>query len=101
MGDRQAAAARELTKLHEEIVRGSLADLRAHFDVTPPRGEFTLVIAGAVLGDLTWDEDRLRNHLLDAMDEGMTTGELAERTAAELGVAKKGRLQAAGSTETE
>ena len=46
LGDRPACVARELTKLHEEVVRGNLADLRAHFD-TPPRGEVTLVVAGA------------------------------------------------------
>jgi 16S rRNA (cytidine1402-2'-O)-methyltransferase len=89
LGDRQAAAARELTKLHEEIVRGSLADIRAHFDVNPPRGEFTLVLAGAAVGDLTWDEDRLRNHLIEKMDEGLAATELADRMAAESGWRKK------------
>jgi len=44
LGDRVAAAARELTKLHEEVVRGRLSELGAHFDATPPRGEFTLVV---------------------------------------------------------
>ena len=89
LGDRQAAAARELTKLHEEIVRGSLADLCAHFNHTPPRGEFTLVIAGAAASDLTWDEDRLRKHLLDQMDEGLSSGDLAERAALKSGWRKK------------
>lgn len=89
LGDRQAAAARELTKLHEEIVRGSLTDIHAHFDVSPPRGEFTLVIAGAAAGDLTWDEDRLRKHLIDKIDEGLASSELAERVAAESGWRKK------------
>ena len=89
LGDRQAAAARELTKLHEEFVRGSLADLRTHFNQTPPRGEFTLVISGAAASDLTWDEDRLRKHLMDQMDEGLSVGDLAERVAGELGWRKK------------
>jgi len=89
LGDRQAAAARELTKLHEEIVRGSLADLCAHFNHNPPRGEFTLVIAGAAASDLTWDEDRLRKHLMDQMDEGLSVGDLAERAAVESGWRKK------------
>ncbi len=45
-GDRRAALAREITKLHEEIVRGRLSELRTRFagDV---RGEVTLVVAGA------------------------------------------------------
>jgi 16S rRNA (cytidine1402-2'-O)-methyltransferase len=45
-GDRQAALARELTKLHEEFLRGTLSELIARFDAHPPRGEMTLVIAG-------------------------------------------------------
>ena len=48
LGDRAAAACRELTKLHEEVRRGTLGELRAHFAATAPRGEFTLVVAGAV-----------------------------------------------------
>ncbi len=44
LGDRRMAAARELTKLHEEIVRGTVAEVAAHFAATAPRGEFTLVI---------------------------------------------------------
>jgi 16S rRNA (cytidine1402-2'-O)-methyltransferase len=45
--DRAAAVCRELTKLHEDIRRGTLAELRRHFAATEPLGEFTLVIAGA------------------------------------------------------
>jgi 16S rRNA (cytidine1402-2'-O)-methyltransferase len=44
-GDRPMVAACELTKLYEEIVRGTAAELLAHFHARPPRGEFTLVIA--------------------------------------------------------
>ena len=44
-GDRPMVAACELTKLYEEIVRGTAADLLAHFHARAPRGEFTLVIA--------------------------------------------------------
>jgi 16S rRNA (cytidine1402-2'-O)-methyltransferase len=47
LGDRPAVVARELTKVHEEFVRGRLSELRAHFEQHAPRGEFTLVVAGA------------------------------------------------------
>lgn len=47
LGDRPAAAARELTKLHEEIIRGSLLALVEHYQENEPRGEFTLVVEGA------------------------------------------------------
>jgi len=46
LGDREAALARELTKLHEEITRGRLSDLRIRFP-GDLRGEVTLVVAGA------------------------------------------------------
>jgi 16S rRNA (cytidine1402-2'-O)-methyltransferase len=46
-GERRAAVCRELTKLHEEIRRGTLAELRAGAASDPPRGEVTLVVEGA------------------------------------------------------
>ncbi len=45
-GDRQAALANELTKLYEEIQRGTLSELLAFFEEEEPRGEYTVVIAG-------------------------------------------------------
>jgi 16S rRNA (cytidine1402-2'-O)-methyltransferase len=46
LGDRQAVVARELTKLHEEVRRGSLRELAAHYaQAGAPRGEVTLLIA--------------------------------------------------------
>lgn len=57
LGDRFMAAARELTKLYEEVVRGPISEVRSHFVDQPPRGEFTLVIGppeqlpGAAVGE--------------------------------------------------
>lgn len=48
LGDRPAAAGRELTKLHEEILRGRLSEIRARLAERPAlKGEFTLVVGGA------------------------------------------------------
>ncbi len=44
---RQVAVCRELTKLHEEVVRGTAADLAARYAAAAPRGEVVLVVAGA------------------------------------------------------
>ena len=45
-GERQAAAVREISKLHEECVRGSLSDLVEHFTKNEPRGEFVFLVGG-------------------------------------------------------
>jgi 16S rRNA (cytidine1402-2'-O)-methyltransferase len=63
LGDRRAAVARELTKVYEEFVRGTLDEVVARFQETPPRGEITVVIApgdpGAV-GAADDDLERLK-----------------------------------------
>ena len=66
--DRRAGLGRELTKLHEEHVRGTLGELAARYAEAPPRGECTLVIAGgggAGSGEAVDVEAELRA-LLDA-----------------------------------
>lgn len=45
--DRRASVSREISKMHEETVRGTLAELAAHFEAAEPRGEFVLVVGGA------------------------------------------------------
>ena len=44
--DRQASVCREISKIHEESVRGTLQELTVHFTQTEPRGEFVVVVAG-------------------------------------------------------
>jgi len=44
--DRQASVCREISKVHEESVRGSLAEVIAHFTETAPRGEIVIIVAG-------------------------------------------------------
>lgn len=56
LGDRRLAVARELTKLHEEVWRGTVREAGEHFSAVEPRGEFTLVIAGAEQGAWSADE---------------------------------------------
>lgn len=43
---RQVSACREISKIHEESVRGTLEEVIAHFEETPPKGEFVIVLAG-------------------------------------------------------
>ena len=49
--DRQACVCREISKIHEECVRGSLAELIQHFTETEPKGEIVVVVAGAMNGE--------------------------------------------------
>ncbi len=51
LGDREAVVGRELTKLFEEILRGRISALRAQMGAKPPRGEYTIAIAGAAAPD--------------------------------------------------
>ena len=44
--DRQAATCREISKIHEECLRGTLSELIAHFKETAPKGEFVVIVAG-------------------------------------------------------
>ncbi len=82
LGDRPMAAAREMTKLHEEIVRGSVTELQTHFTTHEPRGEFTLVVAGAqgTEDGGKWGEGQV----LAAIREGLAAGKPARELATEL-----------------
>jgi 16S rRNA (cytidine1402-2'-O)-methyltransferase len=66
-GMREAAVARELTKLHETIVRGTLEEVHAHFADTPVRGE-VVVVLGAAPARVATEEDatELATALLEA-----------------------------------
>lgn len=44
--DRQCSACREISKIHEESVRGTLSEVATHFEQNEPRGEFVIIVAG-------------------------------------------------------
>ncbi|MEM8848272.1 MAG: 16S rRNA (cytidine(1402)-2'-O)-methyltransferase, partial [Bacteroidota bacterium] len=44
--DRQVSVSRELTKMYEETIRGTLSEVLKHFETKPPKGEFVVVVAG-------------------------------------------------------
>lgn len=90
LGNRNLAVARELTKLHEEIYRGSVSQARAHFTEQTPRGEFTLVMAGAPPPAAeAWDEERLRAAIRATHGSGETPNQIAGRLASESGWQKR------------
>jgi 16S rRNA (cytidine1402-2'-O)-methyltransferase len=80
LGDRPVALCRELTKLHEEIWRGTLSQARARYDVEDPRGEFTLVIGGS-REPVVWDETMVRQALVDRLGEDLPRSQVAREVA--------------------
>ncbi len=79
LGDRPAAAARELTKQFEEFVRGPLSDIQAHFQAHEPRGEFTLVVGGQTTPAPTaWDESAVHQALQEALARGLSPKDAAK-----------------------
>lgn len=85
LGNRQIAVARELTKLHEEILRGELRTAQAHFSAFKPRGEFTLVLAGRAADEGQWPEERLNAALDEAQTQDDPPSQIAGQLAAESG----------------
>jgi 16S rRNA (cytidine1402-2'-O)-methyltransferase len=81
LGDRDIAVARELTKLHEEIWRGQVSQARLHFAAQRPRGEFTLVIAGADPQESRWEEKRVRDTVMQLLEAGVPRREAAKAVA--------------------
>jgi 16S rRNA (cytidine1402-2'-O)-methyltransferase len=86
--DRPIAICRELTKLHEEILRGTLAEIRAHFEEHEPRGEFTLVVSGAP-AKARWEEAEVREALNQRMTEGLNPSEAAKVVASQSGWSRR------------
>jgi 16S rRNA (cytidine1402-2'-O)-methyltransferase len=78
--ERMVAVGRELTKLHEEIVRGPVGEVRAALAEVEPRGEYTLVIEGAQI-DLRWDEATVRAAIRERVDHGDRPAEIARELA--------------------
>ena len=85
LGNRQMAVARELTKLFEEITRGSISEIRNYYEDHPLQGEFTLVVAGHSVEKETWSEDRLYTTIREAIAQSEPPARTASRIAAESG----------------
>ncbi|TQF11924.1 16S rRNA (cytidine(1402)-2'-O)-methyltransferase [Myxococcus llanfairpwllgwyngyllgogerychwyrndrobwllllantysiliogogogochensis] len=78
-GDRRACVARELTKLHEEFVRGPLSELSARYATEEARGEVVVLVEGRT-GERRWSEEELRRGL----EEGLARGEKLKPLSTEL-----------------
>jgi 16S rRNA (cytidine1402-2'-O)-methyltransferase len=85
MGEsRPVVLARELTKLYEDFWRGSIGEAIAFYQTNSPKGEYTLVIAGAEeYQGLMLSEDEIKQELRQLLDQGMSKSQ-ASRHLAEL-----------------
>jgi 16S rRNA (cytidine1402-2'-O)-methyltransferase len=87
-GERRVALARELTKVHEEIWRGNLADAIDHATDRAPRGEYVIVLEGAPAPAPTSD-DEIRQALLAELQAGRSVSRAAAEVASALGLPKR------------
>lgn len=94
--ERECAAVREITKRFEETVRGTTVSVRDHFNANAPRGEFVLILGGAVETE-TSAEDAFAQGLALAkrlVQEGASTNQAAKEAAQATGLSKRTIYQA-------
>jgi 16S rRNA (cytidine1402-2'-O)-methyltransferase len=96
LGDRPSVVARELTKLHEEVRRELLSAALAHFAGTAPRGEFTVVVAGAappeaatVAAAQADQEQQARTRLAALAAAGLRSREAVAQVTQEVGLSRR------------
>jgi 16S rRNA (cytidine1402-2'-O)-methyltransferase len=86
--DRPACLARELTKTHEEFVRGTLAELASRYANERPLGEVTLVVGGASAQDREGDgqsDEEVRARARALLASGLSARDAADALASEIG----------------
>lgn len=93
-GDRKIALVRELTKIHEEIVRCTLLEAQSLYEEKSPRGEYVIVIEGASEQapentENPWDNMSIAEHVDKYISDGMTSKEAVKQAAKDRGLAKR------------
>ncbi|MEE2884831.1 MAG: 16S rRNA (cytidine(1402)-2'-O)-methyltransferase [Chloroflexota bacterium] len=83
LGDRHVTICRELTKMHEEIFRGSISESIDHFQ--NPRGEFTIIVAGGT-PDINHDQNSVLKRLHEYRKLGVETTKAVKQVSKETGV---------------
>jgi 16S rRNA (cytidine1402-2'-O)-methyltransferase len=86
LGNRQCAVAREITKVHEETLRGPVVEVLS--GLTEPRGEYTLVVSGCT-GEREVTDGEIEQYIKDLKAQGLSLRESVIATAKALGVPRK------------
>ncbi len=95
MGDRLAAAVRELTKKHETVNKATLSELLEYFRLNEPKGEFVLVISGKNPQELKlekiadFEEMSIEQHYNNYIKEGMDGKSAMKQVAKDRGIGKR------------
>jgi len=87
LGDRKIAVCREMTKIHEEVFRGRMADAAGHF--TEPKGEFTLVIEGQQATEKPELTADIEHRLGKMRERGVSAKEAIPQLSKETGLARR------------
>lgn len=87
-GERTGVVARELTKMHEELKAGTLSDLAVYYTETPPRGELTVLLAGAPDRAPSPSAADLRDRARVLLARGMSRRDVANSLAGEFAVSR-------------
>lgn len=103
LGDRTAALCRELTKIHEEVIRGTLGELCALYSDTEPRGEYVIVVEGAREKESAVSPDEAAEVARGFVSKGEKLSDACKEAAKITGVPRREiyRLLTEGSGETE
>jgi 16S rRNA (cytidine1402-2'-O)-methyltransferase len=88
-GEREAAVARELTKVYEELNAGTLDELAVYYEENPPKGEVTVLIAGHRGQPAEVDEEAVRARARTLLDEGLSRRDTAGRVAEEFALPRR------------
>ncbi|MGL5617299.1 MAG: 16S rRNA (cytidine(1402)-2'-O)-methyltransferase [Sarcina sp.] len=94
LGNRRIAACRELTKLHEEIARGTIEEVINHFTNNQPKGEFVLVLEGKTKEEIekekksTWEELSIEEHIIKYINQGESKKDAMKLVAKDRGISK-------------
>jgi 16S rRNA (cytidine1402-2'-O)-methyltransferase len=88
-GDRRAAVCRELTKTHEEVLRGTVAELASWAAGAQVRGEITVVLAGASQARAAVDDEVLAGEVAQRMATGASRRDAVDQVAAARGLARR------------
>ena len=92
LGNRRIAIVRELTKIHEEVFRGSISEAVDHFQ--QPRGEFTLVIEGEKEAEKPVLTSDIEQELCQLQNQGITAREAVKRLSLTTGLSRRELYQA-------